>query len=139
MNATADNQLADITAFLAHLTETEQYNEPEGYHFWPAGYPGAPAGSPAYTGTCTVGAAIIAKRFGGSIWGYSENPVATVSPTGHDFAIVGVWLVDWWAFNVEGSAPKMIFNLETEADLIASLYGPSQAWEPTSFFQPFAV
>jgi hypothetical protein len=139
MNAIVDNQLAEITAFLDHLTDTEQFNEAECYHYWPAGHPGAPADSPAYTGTCTVGAAIVAKRFGGSIWGYGENPAATVSPTGHDFAIVGMWLVDWWAYNVEASTPKMIFNLETEGALIASLYGPRKSWEPTPFCEPFAV
>lgn len=79
----------------------------------------------------------------GEVWGWEEgtNPTSVVAgPThgamldtgqGHDFAIIDDrFLVDAWAKNVEGSAPRAVFDLLDAGDRaeVARLYGDPLTW-----------
>lgn len=79
----------------------------------------------------------------GEIYGWEEgsNPSSIVAgPThgamldegqGHDFAIIdGRFIVDAWAKNVEGSAPRAVFDMNSPIDRreIRRLYGDPRSW-----------
>ena len=60
-----------------------------------------------------------------------ENPSDTLVAgwcLGHDFAVVGRYLIDWWAHNVE-SHPKMIIDILSDKDYLAEKYLPQHMWQ----------
>lgn len=89
---------AEIEEFLAELTATEKYDEEEGFHYWDL-----PDGGKLHAGVCTNSARLVANRFNGEVKGYSTTQESLVGGIcfGHDFAIVGDLLVDWWAKTYE--------------------------------------
>lgn len=117
--------LKEIETFLQHLLKTEQYDEQQSYSYWPV------EGCPSVT-CCTNGARLIATEFGGVIRGYScrsvEDPRVGAWSYGHDFAIVGQYLVDYWGAFVDECLPRAVFHLGSDADLITSLYGMPETW-----------
>lgn len=84
---------------------------------------------------CTTSARIIASRFGGKVMGFAgkDNPKAGILENcdGHDFAVLGHLLVDWWAHGYIGTHayPRRIYNLDTDAELIEKIYGDRSKWE----------
>ena len=85
---------------------------------------------------CTSSASQVARQFDGLVFGYysSDNPTAQIglpNHEGHDFALIaGRWLVDYWAWHVEGLGVTPIFNLSIDADRATAthLYGPTTKW-----------
>ena len=85
---------------------------------------------------CTCSARIVARRFRGLVYGYQahRNPTARIGlPTidGHDFALIEQrWLVDYWAWRVEGLIATPIFDLKNRADHldVHRLYGDAGRW-----------
>ena len=84
------------------------YDETAGFYFWPNV---ATMESPDYEsqcGICTNGAKLIAKNFAGYVAGYlihPEDPRTLVGADvyGHDFAVVGDFIIDWWGWEYAGS------------------------------------
>lgn len=70
------------------------------------------------------------------IHGFSceENPTSRVAredmhPGGHDFAVVdGRYIVDPWPRLVRGAFQQMVFDMETEQELVDDIYGPCNCW-----------
>lgn len=85
---------------------------------------------------CTSGAMMVAKKFDGKVFGYrfdDDNDEGKVAFNcgGHDFAIVGNFLVDWWAKNVEDSENPEILDMTDPDDMriIEGKYRHRDAWE----------
>ena len=120
----------EIEEFLAYLQKTEAYDEEQSFSYWPV------EGCPSVT-CCTNGARLIAKRFGGVIRGYScssvQDPRVGAWSYGHDFAIVGQYLVDYWGAFVDECLPTAVFHLIGDADLITRLYGRPSTWVAVPF------
>lgn len=130
---------AQLQAFLNDLTRNEQYDEQAGYHFWDTPHPRFPDHPVTDTGTCTNGALLIARQFHGRVVGYlnQDNPTSLIAPNsgGHDFAIIGDLLVDWWAVHVSENSPHEILHLETDRALIDSLYGDREKWKEVTTYE----
>lgn len=72
---------------------------------------------------CTTGAMMIAKKFDGKVFGYQiphteeyKNKLA-YDCFGHDFAVVGSFLVDWWAKYVEHEDNITILDMNNPDDM----------------------
>lgn len=84
---------------------------------------------------CTSSAMMIAYDFGGTVWGYEfddntdKNKIA-FDCGGHDFAIVGKYLVDYWAKYVDLSAGRSILDLTDPGDIeiVIKKYLPLNKW-----------
>lgn len=111
----------EIEEFLQELTDSEKYDEEEGVHYWYN-----PSGK-VESGICTNGAKLIAARFNGEVKGYATNQENLVGGAcfGHDFAIVGEYLVDWWAKIYEEK--KAIWELNNPE--LETHYLPQNQWE----------
>ena len=131
-----------IKAFLWELIALERYDVDQGYHYF--------EGDPEWgSTTCTTSAYRIAARFGGEVWG-----VASIDPGaaqykgrvasrcgGHDFAIVGDYLVDWWAVRVACMTPGHpgMLHLVDDAEQIKIWYGPRERWKRLEFDEHWAA
>ncbi|MBK6831286.1 MAG: hypothetical protein IPG92_11365 [Flavobacteriales bacterium] len=70
--------------------------------------------------------------------GYYSNDNSTAeiglpNHDGHDFALINDrWLVDYWAWHVEGLVASPIFDLSNSADRreVTRLYGSTVKWKP---------
>jgi len=88
-------------------------------------------------GRCTNGAKLIAQKFGGFVAGYEikdMDPQTLVAAMtgGHDFAVVGEFIVDWWGWEYEGSLESPVL---TRAEGIAQgKYKPQKDWEIAPLF-----
>jgi len=85
------------------IVRLAEYDTKAGVSIWPH----VPAGCND-CGICTNGARLIARKFGGFVAGYeitNEDPqtLAGAPEWGHDFAVVGEFIVDWWGWEYEGS------------------------------------
>lgn len=136
-------RIIDLLEWMRH---EEQYDDTDGFHWWPFHIDGRPVGplgshySSLHPCTCTHGAMIVAKKLGGIVMGYAEgsNPsamagrdIAEGSNLGHDFAIVGQFLVDYWLMMLEGFPAFGILHLESDEEEIRRLYGPREMWSVT--------
>lgn len=87
---------------------------------------------------CTSSAIQVVRHFAGRVVGYfsTDNPIAEIGlpdHDGHDFALIDDrWLVDYWAWHVEGLVATPIFDLSNIADRteVARLYGSPEQWTP---------
>lgn len=87
---------------------------------------------------CHTTAGYIAEALDGAVYGYhvKDNPDAELplkgNYEGHDFAIVGHYLVDWWAKEMACLSDRDIFDLSdpTDAAEALRLYGPPDRWTP---------
>jgi hypothetical protein len=83
-----------------------EYDEQEGFYYWPhIPLPYHPD-EPAKCGICTSGAIHIARKFSGFVAGYeigSDEPETLVGALagGHDFAVVGPFIVGWWGWEYD--------------------------------------
>lgn len=124
---------AELLAECRRLTQESKYNEEQGYSYWDT-----PKGE-IQCGRCTNGALLIAEKFGGYVAGYLmdfqpktwQSELVARDCGGHDFAIVGDYLVDWWAWDYEESIPEPVLHLVADAELIARKYLPRAEWEIT--------
>lgn len=85
-------------------------------------------------GRCTNSARAIVDVLGGKVSGYyhNNNPSSIIGEIegGHDFAIIGNYLVDMW-YPEYWSNGKYIYDLTIADDmfLVAILYGDPTTWE----------
>lgn len=81
---------------------------------------------------CTTGARWMAKRFKGAVYGYEwgGNVAAAIGANegGHDFAIVGDFIVDPWAHGYLDL--KLILRISSKQDAyeITRRYGQTKSW-----------
>ncbi len=127
-----------IEAFMQELQSTEKYDEGVGVSYW-GDDPEA-----QHCTVCTSGARLIARKFGGVVRGYAEggNPTARAGKPGgtwdagdttnqgHDFAIVGPFIVDYWLHHVTDDYHKALFDVRipAEAEEVRILYGDPSRW-----------
>lgn len=80
---------------------------------------------------CTRAARECRAIVGGEIMGYqfNSNPTAQLgeSESGHDFLVVGGFIVDCWSADYYGNSA--ILHLERDAADVRRLYGDSAKWE----------
>ena len=109
-----------------------RYDEAEGFYFWPVT---AALGSPDYEtqcGICTHAAKLIARKFRGFVAGYSiqpEDPRTLVGAEvfGHDFAVVGDFIIDWWGWEYAGELEIPVISRVKAIAL--GKYKPVADWE----------
>jgi len=124
---------ANLNNYIVQLIKSERYNEEEGYWHFANGIGCA---------TCTNGARLVAKRFGGIVWGYYsvDNPSAALGHSicaGHDFAIVSNrWLVDYWAYRYPEKIPRSVLDAQQPEDqaIINTMYGSPECWKRMASF-----
>ena len=128
-----------IEQYLNELERTEVYDEGREMSLW---------NNTAFVfdmscTQCTASAMMIADRFGGSVWGYEipeeyENAIAA-DCGGHDFAIVGKYLVDYWARFVNDPEARAIMDMTDPADVqyISEKYLPLGLWQPLKMWKKF--
>jgi hypothetical protein len=84
------------------------------------------------TAHCNACARLVVERFGGEIQGYwhEDNPVASVgeSEGGHDFALMGRFIVDPWLHHYYGESPVLDLSVPAEAAEAMRRYGKSESW-----------
>lgn len=134
-----------LEAFIRHLHASEKYNDEEGYHFWPGEVSGCRTeDGDLDCGTCTNGAFLVVRKFGGKVFGYPEgaNPSALAGKPsnywdkagdanwGHDFAVVDHFLIDYWLCHFTEDYHKGVFDMNDpeEAKEVARLYGDPKKW-----------
>ena len=127
--------VSELLAECDRLTATMQYDDDEGYHFWPV-----PKGDRIECGRCTNGARLIAEKFHGYVAGYPidhKQPKAlglvAVDCGGHDFAVIGENIVDWWAWDYEQSLQSPVITIEE--GIRRGLYRPKADWRIMSNFE----
>ncbi len=124
--------MTELFAECERLKRTMRYNK-IGFHYWPEVKVRrfVPEG-PSECGICTNGAKIIAARFDGYVAGYTIHPdesrrLVGADCFGHDFAVVGNFIVDWWGWEYEQS----IFHpvIEIGSSVAAMAYKPVSEWQ----------
>lgn len=122
-------------ALLAECTKLKalmRYDETEGFTFWPSVAALDSRDYESQCGICTNGAKLIAQKFGGFVAGYLIHPedprtLAGADVYGHDFAVVGDFIVDWWGWEYDCSLEIPVIS---RAEGIAlGKYKPVEAWE----------
>ena len=123
---------AALLAECRKLVRLSKYDSQAGISIWPH----VPTGRND-CGRCTNGAKLIAQKFGGFVAGYEiettdpQTLVAAISG-GHDFAVVGEFIVDWWGWEYEGSLESPVL---TRAEGVAQgKYKPQKDWEFAPLF-----
>ena len=123
-----DNLLTECN----HLTFAMDYDETGGFYFWPHVEGMVREGFDCRCGICTSGARLIAHKFGGFVAGYEIAPdeprqFVGADVFGHDFAVVGPFIVDWWAWEYERSLECPVI---LRSDGIRSgKYKPEELWQ----------
>ena len=132
-NNPASNRLTDtILAECHELVRLSEYDTKAGISIWPH-----IPNDCNDCGKCTNGAKFIAQKFGGFVAGYEikgKDPQTLVGANtgGHDFAVVGDFIVDWWGWEYEGSLESPVL---TRAEGIAQgKYKPQKDWEFAPLF-----
>ncbi|MDR3412373.1 MAG: hypothetical protein P4L87_15775 [Formivibrio sp.] len=122
----------DLLAECHELVRLTQYDAKAGISFWPH----VPSDCND-CGRCTNGARVIAEKFGGLVAGYQiedTDPQTLVGADagGHDFAIVGGFIVDWWGWQYEMALKTPVLTI---ADGIAQgKYKPQKDWKFAPLF-----
>lgn len=121
-----------ILQYVQHLKQIEKYNTVEGYHYWDIPNTRGQGSETTNSGNCTNGARIIANKFGGSVFGYfvRNNPNALVGRDtfGHDFALVGHFLVDYWAWQVSCDLHTPVLHTIRDRRTVEHFYGNPDYW-----------
>ena len=137
---------ARLEAYLVELSDSEHHMPADGCSIWET-----PDMGVLHCGICTNGARLVARKFGGTVVGYAggQNPTALAGKVkflwgdggtnwGHDFAVVGPFIVDWWLGCWTEDSDRSIFDLQDPADdaEIRRLYGNPELWtSPSSSMQ----
>lgn len=122
-----------LLSFCNYLTVTRNFHERVGVYYWPwvAKDLLEPEG-PAECGICTNGALLVAQTFQGYVAGYPmmrDDEVKTLvgeKSGGHDFAVVGEFIVDWWAVAYDNSKEPPVMLVEE--GIRRGLYKPRKDW-----------
>jgi hypothetical protein len=114
------------------LVRLSEYDAKAGISFWPH-----VSSDCNDCGRCTNGARIIARKFGGFVAGYEikdADPETLVGANvgGHDFAVVGDFIVDWWGWEYEESLKSPVLTIAEGIALWK--YKPRQAWQYAPLF-----
>lgn len=122
----------DLLTECKRLTALMDCFEEDGYYFWPHVEGLAREGFDGKCGICTNGAKLIARKFHGFVAGYEigeKDPqtLAGAIAGGHDFAVVGPFIVDWWAWEYDQSLDCPVI-LRSEGIHLGK-YKPESAWE----------
>ena len=126
----ADGELQDrLLAYCSFLSSSSVYLDDPGCSVWPW----VEGEHRKQCGVCTHGAQLVAEKFGGKVVGYSVHPhddpdLVGRGCFGHDFAVVGPYLVDWWGRDYEEGIPRPVLHLEEDAELIRRKYKPESEW-----------
>lgn len=124
-----DTLRGDLIAECRRLYQVMRYNGSGGYWYWPRRK--IPKVRDNACGVCTNGAMIIALKFNGAVVGYfisASDPQTLIGDItlGHDFAIVGDFIVDWWGWIY---AKELVCPVITKSYGIASRkYKPEERW-----------
>jgi len=117
----------DLLAECHELVRLTQYDAKAGISFWLH-----ISSDCNECGRCTNGAKFIAQKFGGFVAGYEiertdPHTLVGADAGGHDFAVVGDFIVDWWGWEYEGALETPVL---TRAEGIAlGKYKAEQDWE----------
>ena len=122
----------DILEYMDQLFQSEVFDDNLEMSVWKS----TPVGNDLSVTRCTSSAMLIADKFGGSVWGYEiiddmyKDKIGYWSG-GHDFAIVGKYLVDYWAKYVNDEKQKSILDMtdRTDQDYIMKNYLPITDWK----------
>jgi len=123
--------LIALTAECEFLKTTMKYDSQVGLYYWPHVCEVEEPEGPSECGICTNGAKLIAKKFGGFVAGYRIHPTESrtliaADVYGHDFAVIGDYIVDWWAWEYDQSLEKPVIR---RAEGIAlGKYKPEFEW-----------
>jgi YHS domain-containing protein len=125
------------------LLPLERYDDDEGFSYWDHHDPKVLANDKVKQyrpeewhriscTQCTNSARILASKHNGAVFGYAvDNPrderIGAFSG-GHDFSVIGEWLVDYWAKHVDGTRDATTLHLKDDAEEIKRLYGDPDSW-----------
>ena len=114
-----------LLAECCKLKKSLGYDERGGFFFWP--HVGG-----VECGISTNGARLIARKFGGFVAGYAidledRRSLVGADVFGHDFAVVGNFIVDWWGWEYERSLKSPV--LSRAEGIALGKYKPERAWE----------
>lgn len=127
--------VSELAQFAMSLFDDEVHNDEQGVAEWPRDkhrFSDEDFGDEnIQCGKCTNSARLVAQRFGGKVFGYEcrNNPGAKIGVDcfGHDFAVVGDYIVDYWAKHFAGESENSVIKRGTPEAI--SLYGPEENWE----------
>lgn len=116
----------EIQKYLRHLTEIEYYNDDYEMSMFPAGL----FRDELSVTRCTSSAMMIAAKFNGKVFGYQidtddNSPIIGAKCGGHDFAIVGDYLVDWWSEYVEEKGRSLLHLIEDKDEIERRYFHPT--------------
>ena len=119
-----------LMAYCSYLSSSSTYLTDPGCSVWPW----VAHAHRKQCGICTHGARLVVEKFGGKVVGYSihahNNPdLVGHGCFGHDFAVVGPYLVDWWGWDYEEGIPRPVLHLKDDAELIRQKYKPESEWK----------
>jgi len=124
----------ELKAFAQKMYDDEAYDEEQGVSEWPKSYRFNDedfGDELIQCGRCTNGARLVAQRFLGQVYGYAceDNPEAEVGANcgGHDFAVIGDYIVDYWAHHFAGESDVAV--LPVNSPEARKLYGPRSKWK----------
>lgn len=123
---------SDLIDFCNLLCRDEQYDEVIGYHFWKEINGRRLSWPLGECGQCTCSASIISHEFQGKVAGYEMHSgdaktLVGYACFGHDFAVVGDYIVDWWGWQYEQAIPCPV--ILKEEGIAAGLYKPERFWD----------
>ena len=123
---------SDLLAECTKLKSLMRYDEAAGFYFWPEVFGFRFSDGANECGRCTNGAKLIAKKFGGFVAGHLITPEDSRSLVGadvfgHDFAVVGDFIVDWWGWEYEQSLLTPV--LLRAKGVALGKYKPEEDWE----------
>lgn len=120
-----------LMAECERLKREEKYDSNIGYSYWDTDH------GELACGTCTNAARIIANKFNGYVAGYrlegDEEEIIGADCFGHDFAVVGGYIVDWWAWQYPCTLKCPV--VEIADDLTWIYYLPQSKWKIVADFR----
>ena len=124
-----DTNPAVLLAECVRLKNAMKYDDANGFYFWPN--IACLRGNENQCGICTNGANLIAEKFGGFVAGYAidrDDPQTLIGADagGHDFAVVGDYIVDCWAWEYERSLKTPV--LARAEGIALGKYKPELTW-----------
>ena len=113
------------------LKDSMNYDNTNGFYFWPDTVGASIPAGENKCGICTNGAKLIAQKFGGYVAGYPINhddPQTLVGAfaVGHDFAVIGDFIIDWWGWEYERSMGNPV--VLRSMGIALEKYKPEMSW-----------
>lgn len=126
----------ELIDYCQYLTDSMAYNDEIGFYYWPwLKDNNFEPEDCSHCGICTNGARLIAFKFNGYVAGYniwmSESDMLIGHGCGgHDFAIVGDYIVDWWGWEYSKELFQPV-NLKNE--VVNEVYKIESSWNTHKF------